>query len=633
HEPLTNHVPVQRTDGEIVTQYEMTALEKIGLLKMDFLGLRNLTVIGDALEHILRERGEQIDIDAIPLDDPTTFDLLKRANSAGIFQMESPGMTRLMRQLRIDRFEEIAALIALYRPGPMDEIPRYVKGKHNPDSVTYFHPLLQTVLADTNGVIVYQEQVMEMFQVVAGFSAQEADMVRAAIGKKKSDQLVKWKDQFEKGSSASGLTPAEAQGLWELILPFAGYSFNRAHAHGYALVAYQTAWLKANYPVEYMAALLTSVKDDKDLVPFYLVECRSLGIKVLPPNVNDSDLEFTPRSSSVLFGLSAIRNVGEQVASRVIEARNSGPFKSFEDFCKRVDPSCLNKKVVESLAKAGALDCVGVTRSAVLQIDPKGEGGLVLSDQAAGLIETVMTERKSEDAGQFSLFAGAAQAGPVAEVIHDELTGIELSKALLLAAEKEMLGFYVSEHPLEAVESALRYQTQAEVLDLREGPDHAVKTVGGVLAGMVRKFTKKGDIWYSGYLEDMKGSVEIVVWPKVVEGTPPDLLMDDQIVTIKGRIELRDESVKLIAIEMRKPDLSGAMSPLRIRMPAAGCTPDRLERLKGVLASHPGPAPVLLHLEAAARTTVLKLGGFSVELRTGLFAELKAVLGPEAVFA
>jgi len=634
HEPLTNHVPVQKTDGEIVTQYEMTGIEKIGLLKMDFLGLRNLTVIGDSIAHIRTNRGIEVDIDNLALDDPKVFELLQKARSAGIFQMESGGMTRLLRQLRPDRFEEIAALIALYRPGPMDEIPRYVRGKHDPSSVSYYHPLLEKVLGDTNGVIVYQEQVMEMFQVVAGFSAQEADMVRAAIGKKKSEELVVWKAKFAEGCAASGLTDKEMQGLWDLILPFAGYSFNRAHANGYGLIAYQTAWLKANYPVEYMAALLTSVKGNKDKMPIYLAECRALGIKVLPPNVNESDLDFTPRSEEILFGLSAIRNVGEQVVVRIIaERKKGGPFADFHEFCKRVDQGCLNKKLVESLAKAGGFDCLGVARNALLSPDSKAEGSLGICDQALRLIETVIAEKKSEDAGQFSLFAGGKpeEAKATSNGFEYSLPGIDIQKSLLLAAEKEMLGFYVSEHPLAAVEQGIRYQSECEVPDLADGPDGAFKTVGGILTGMVRKFTKKGDVWYQGFLEDMKGTVEVVFWPQIVQQSPPDLLMDDRIVLVKGRIELRDENVKLIAQQLIKPNLVAAASSLKVRMAVSFCTPDVLEQLKSVLADHPGPSPVLLHLEATGKTTVVKLSGISVELRGGLFAELKAVLGADAL--
>lgn len=630
-EPLTNIVPVQRTDGEIVTQYEMGAIEKIGLLKMDFLGLRNLTVIGDTIAHCKNNRDVEIDPDNLPLDDLPAYKLLADGNTAGVFQMESGGMTRLCRQLRPDRFEEIAALIALYRPGPMEEIPRYVKGKHAPESVSYFHPLLSDVLQDTNGVIVYQEQVTMILQVVAGFSPQDADMIRYAIGKKKTSELVKWESQFHAGAQAAGLTHAESQGLWDLIKPFAGYSFNRAHANGYGLVAYQTVWLKANYPVEYMAALLTSAKDRNDKMPIYLAETRDMGVKVLPPSVNDSALDFTPRGDEILFGLSAIRNVGASVAERLIKARNKGgEFQDFDDFCRRVDPTCLNKKVIESLAKAGGFDCLKVKRTSLLERDPKS-GGLCMSEAAGRLVEAILAERKAEEAGQYSFFAGEASSpGFASNGAPITLNGgREIPNSDLLKSEKEMLGFYVSEHPLASIEGALRSQAEIGVPGLSDGPDGAVKTVAGILGRMVRKFTKKGDPWYAGVLEDLKGNVEVTFWPQTVNETAPELLLDDSIVIIKGRIELRDEAVKLMAMKVTRPDVSGTARELRIRMPAEACTSRRIEDLKTVLSAHPGPSPVLLHLSGgASNDTVLKLGGgFTVELRNGLYAEIRSVLG------
>lgn len=636
-EPLVHHVPLQRTDAEVVTQYEMNAVADIGLLKIDFLGLRNLTVIEDTLEHIRNNRGSSVDIDSVALDDPGVFELLQRGSSAGIFQMESPGMTRLLRSLRPDRFEEIAALIALYRPGPMDEIGRYVKGKHEPESVSYYHPLLAKVLSDTNGVIVYQEQVTEILQVVAGFAPEEADMVRYAIGKKKSHVLAKAKSQFADGCRASGLTEKEGQGLWDLIRPFAGYSFNRAHANGYGLIAYQTAWLKAHFPIEYMAALLTSVKDNKDKMPIYLAECRALGVRVLPPDVNQSDLDFTPKGEEILFGMSAIRNVGELVAERIVQARRSGgDFTSFDDFLKRVDSSALNKKVVESLAKAGAFDSLGISRSALLAA---GEEGIAIGEQAVRLIEAIVSEKRSEEAGQFTLFAGGAAESAAMNGAGNgggyrgELAAVaELSRTQVLAAEKEMLGFYVSEHPLADIEGALRYQSDVEIPELAEGPDGAVRSVGGILTRVIRKFTKKGELMLVATLEDLKGAVEVIFFPQTVQSAPPDLLAEDRIVLVKGRIDMRDESPKLVALAVQAPDLSSASRPLRIKMAASNCTPDRLEDLKSVLSGHPGPSPVLLHLLTEKKTTILKLGGgFRVELRNGLFAEIKSLFGAQAV--
>ena len=633
-----HHVPLQRTDvdGEIVTQYEQGVVEQIGLLKMDFLGLRNLTVIEDTLAHVRANRGERADVDGAPLDDPLVFRLLQRGNSPGIFQMESPGMTRLLRQLHPDRFEEIAALIALYRPGPMDEIPRYVKGKHDRSPVTYLHPLLEQVLSDTNGVIVYQEQVTQILQVVGGFAPEAADMVRYAIGKKKSEVMAKAKTSFDSGCLASGLTAKETEQLWETIKPFAGYSFNRAHANGYALVAYQTAWLKAHYQVEYMAALLTSVKTNTDRMRAYLAECMALQIKVLPPDVNSSQLDFTPRGDQILFGLSAIRNVGEAVAECIVSSRKEG-FSSFHDFARRVPTSVLNKKVVESLARAGAFDSVGVERSALLVHDPKG--GLMLSEQAARVIESTMANRRSEDAGQFSLFSGdepddaEASSAALSPYAHfgEQLTAGDISRSELLAAEKEMLGFYVSEHPLAGLAAALRYQADVEIADLTEVPDGAIKSVGGILSKLERKFTRKGELMMIGTLEDMKGSIEVLLFPQAVNETPPGLLEVDRIVLLKGRLDVKDDHPKMVVMKVSPVDLSSASTALRIKMPVYACTPDRLEELKAVLAAHPGPSPVLLELANNHKTTVLRLGGgFTVEMRNGLYAELRSV-GVEAL--
>ncbi|MGH2772175.1 MAG: DNA polymerase III subunit alpha, partial [Actinomycetota bacterium] len=401
---------------------------------------------------------------------------------------------------------------------------------------------------------------------------------------------------------------------------------------GYALIAYQTAWLKAHYPVEYMAALLTSVKDNQDRLPCYLAECRTLGIKVLPPNLNSSGLNFTPRGEQILFGLSAIRNVGEGAAERIIEARRKkGDYESFSDYCRKADAACLNKKVVESLAKAGAFDELGVQREALLAPDPKNPAALCISEQAYRMIEAVLGERRAEDAGQFSLFAGQKAPGTGAEHVHTfqpSLGGVEIGKHDLLRAEKEMLGFYVSEHPLAGIEAALRFQSDCEILDLSDAPDGSVKTVGGILTRMTRKLTKKGEVWFNGVLEDMKTGVEINFWPRLVQETPAELLDNDTIVLIKGRVDVRDDHVTLAANKVWRPDLSEGVSPLRIKMPAVDCTPDRIEKLKVVLASHPGPSPVLLHLATSkSNGTVLRLGGgIGVEQRSGLFAEIRSVL-------
>jgi DNA polymerase-3 subunit alpha len=459
-------------------------------------------------------------------------------------------------------------------------------------------------------------------------------MVRYAIAKKKQHVMAEAKASFDSGCRASGLSAKETEALWELIKPFAGYSFNRAHANGYALIAYQTAWLKAHFPVEYMAALLTSVKTNPDRMRAYLGECLALQIKVLPPDVNSSQLDFTARDEEIIFGLSAIRNVGEAVAEAIVRCRKDG-FSSFHDFARRVPTSVLNKKVVESLARAGAFDSLGVERSALLAHDPKG--GLCLSEQAARVIEATTAARRSEDAGQFSLFGGgdaeeaAGGTSPAAGAYShfgETLKPGDLPRSDLLAAEKEMLGFYISEHPLAGLSAALRYQADAEVADLAEGPDGAIKTVGGILSKLERKFTRKGELMMVGTLEDMKGSVEVLLFPQTVNETPPGLLELDHVVLIKGRVDVKDDTPKLVAMRVSPVDLSAASNPLRIKMEVHHCTPDRLESLKTVLAAHPGPSPVLLYLGNNDKTTVLRLGsGYTVDVRNGLYAEIRTVPG------
>ncbi|HZA88524.1 MAG TPA: DNA polymerase III subunit alpha, partial [Acidimicrobiales bacterium] len=444
-DPLVEQVPIMKreADGAIITQYEMNGVAKLGLLKMDFLGLRNLTVLDDTLVH-LRAKGVDLDLGALPTDDPATFKMLQAGDSDGVFQMESEGMRRLLRQLRPDRFEDIVALIALYRPGPMEEIPKYIAGKRDPRQVKHLHPLMEEITADTNGVLVYQEQIITLLQKVAGYTAGEADLVRKAIGKKIEALMRKEEPRFLAGCREKGLTDDQAATLWRLIQPFAGYSFNRAHAAGYGLVAWQTAYLKAHHPVEYMAALLTSVKDDKDARPKYLGSCRRMAITVLPPDVNESDSDFTPSDGKAIrYGLSAVRNVGEQVVEAIIAARREkGRFVDFFDFCEKVDIGVLNKRVIESLIKAGAFDSLGTPRRGLFEVHEVA-------------VDRVTARKRAEAAGQFSLFGGL---GDGEDVVTEPLPPVgteEWEKSQRLAFEKEMLGQYVSDHPLLGLEHVL----------------------------------------------------------------------------------------------------------------------------------------------------------------------------------
>ncbi|HKE99986.1 MAG TPA: DNA polymerase III subunit alpha [Actinomycetes bacterium] len=645
-DPLIEHLPIMKreADGAIVTQYEMNGVAELGLLKMDFLGLRNLTVLDDCLAH-LRAQGIELALGELPTDDPASFEMLQRGDSDGVFQMESEGMRRLLRQLRPDRFEDIVALIALYRPGPMEQIPVYIRGKHDPGSITHLHPLLEEITADTYGVMVYQEQIITLLQKVAGYTAGQADIVRKAIGKKKLELMQQEEPRFLAGCRDQGLSQEQARTLWNLIQPFAGYSFNRAHAAGYGVVAWQTAYLKAHHPVEYMAALLTSVKDDKDQRPKYLATCRRMGITVLPPDVNDSDLNFTPVDLGVRgpgaaagppgdaadgdgrvirFGLSAVRNVGEQVVVAILQARRDrGRFTSFFDFCDKVDAGVLNKRVVESLIKAGAFDSLGHPRRALFDVHEVA-------------IDRVVARKRAEAAGQFSLFSIGDAAVQVAEPL-PALGTQEWDKTQRLAFEKEMLGQYVSDHPLLGMEELLAAAADAPLSGLAERADGSVVTVAGILTKLLKKLTRRGEPYVTAEIEDLEGAAECMFFPQVY-AQYQGLLVADQVVVVRARVDVRDETPKLIALEVRPPSAvaaeEGAGRPVELVLEARSCNGQMVDRLKRILRAHRGRAPVHLRIRGMNKTMTVRLGDeFRVDRRNGLYAELKATFGPSVLRA
>jgi DNA polymerase III subunit alpha len=628
--PLVEQVPIMRreADGAIVTQYEMNGVAKLGLLKMDFLGLRNLTVLDDTVTH-LRASGIELDLPDLPLHDPKTFAMLQAGDTDGVFQMESDGMRRLLRQLHPDRFEDISVLIALYRPGPMEQIPTYIARKHDPSKVSYLHPLLKEITSDTYGIFVYQEQILALLQKVAGYPAVDADLVRKAIGKKIESLMRKEEPRFLAGCRNNGLSEEQAATLWKLIQPFAGYSFNRSHTAGYALVAWRTAYFKANYPVEYMTALLTSVKDDKDARPKYLGTCRRLGIRVLAPDVNVSDSNFSPnriasagsapggvpREAGIRYGLSAIRNVGEQVVETIIAARREkGRFVDFFDFCEKVDLNALNKRVVESLIKAGAFDSLGHSRKALLEIHDR-------------YIDAMSARKRAESAGQFSLFGGMHAGGDVTEP-PPPLSDGEWDKSQLLAFEKEMLGQYVSDHPLLGLEHLLNAAADTRLSSIGGRGDGAVVTVAGVLAKLVKKLTKRGESYVVAEVEDLDGASECIFFPQLYQ-RHQELLQQDAMVVIKARVDARDDAPKLVALEVRPlgPEESGSQ-PIILHLDAHSCDEPTVGRLKRILHAHQGSSPVHLQIRGGDSILVVQLGdAFRVDPRNGLYAEIKAELG------
>ena len=618
-EPLTDIVPLQQKgdDAEILTQYEMHGVEALGLLKMDFLGLRNLATIERALELVEANTGARPDIDNIPLDDQAVFKMLQAGDSMGVFQFEGGPMRALMRNLQPDRFEHLTALNALYRPGPLGAgmHTEYADRKNGRSPVSYPHPELEEILADTYGIMVFQEQVMQTARKVAGFTMAEADRLRKAMGKKIASVMAAEEEKFIAGSVAHGTSEEHARELFGFIEHFAGYGFNKSHSAAYALVAYQTAWLKAHYPSEYMAALLTAAKRDKDRTALYLHECRQMGLRVLVPDVNRSDIDFSAVEGDITFGLSAVRNVGEAVVRPIIDERKrSGPYTSFSDFINRVDLAVLNKRTIDSLIKAGSFDSLGHTRRG-------------LFETYLDVLDATIARRRAEEMGQYSLFGGA----------DDEIEAVEIQvpehawdKKVQLAFEKEMLGLYVSDHPLFGVENALRTMCTSTVPGLWEREDKEKVTVGGIVGAITRRFTKNGDPILFFALEDLQGATEVVAFPKVV-AEHGALVREDAILVITGRVDHRGDDVKFIAQSMREPELSEE-AMVRLRVPAARLSKNVVDRLRAALQNHPGAAPVYLHMTSENGEKVVRLGeDHRVEPRSSLFAELRELLGPSAV--
>ncbi|PRX62682.1 DNA polymerase-3 subunit alpha [Nonomuraea fuscirosea] len=629
-EVLTDHVPIMRrdSDGAIITQFDYPTCEALGLLKMDFLGLRNLTIMDDCLKLIEATTGEKVDLLGLPLDDRKSYELLARGDTLGVFQLDGGGMRSLLRLMRPDTFEDISAALALYRPGPMgaNSHTNYALRKNGQQEITPIHPALEEPLRDildtTYGLIIYQEQVMAIAQRVAGYSLGAADLLRRAMGKKKKAELDRQYASFEQGMKDNGYPDAAVKALWDILLPFSDYAFNKAHTAAYGLIAYWTAYLKANHPAAYMAALLSSVKDDKDKSALYLHECRRMGIKVFPPDVNDSDFDFTPRGTDIRFGLSAVRNVGGNVVDGIISARGrKGRFTDFTDFLRKVPAVVCNKRVIESLVKAGAFDSLGHVRK-----------GLVMVHEQA--IDAIIDIKRNEAIGQDSLF-GAIDGGED-RTFDVRIPVGEWDKSTLLQFEREMLGLYVSDHPLFGVEHVLAAGADCSIAAVQDESraDGQVVTVGGILSGMQRKVTKKGDTWVLTQLEDLEGAIEVMIFPSAYQ-LCSTILAEDAIVFVKGRIDKREDVAKLIAMEVTAPDLSQVTGgPLLVSLPLRRCTPPVVARLKEILATHPGPSEVHLQIHNGPRTTVLRLDDrLRVTPSPALIGELKQLLGPACLGA
>jgi len=660
--PLTDILPLQIADagadenGErvfrTVTQFSMKPVEQLGLLKMDFLGLRNLDVIEDALDIVARSTGERPDMSTLPLDHEPTYEMLAQGDSIGVFQFESEGMREALKKVRPTEFDDLVALVALYRPGAMDQIPTYARGKRDPETITYADERLRPILESTKGVILYQEQAMQIAKELGGFSGAKADDLRKAIGKKNREAMAKLRPEFVEGCRRSGTSESVIEMLWTTNERSADYSFNKSHAACYALISYRTAWLKANYPAEYMAALISSVMDTKDKVPFFVAQAEQMGIAILPPDVNLSDHEFVVVDGNIRFGLDAVKGVGYQAVEAIKTARGDGgeprPFTSLFDFCERVDNRAVNKKAIEALIKCGAFGSTNDSRKGMLMVLEQA--------QAAG-------QKAQQDAliGQGSIFdlgldlggdggGGANGDAPFAGPTHAPVPGDEFDQNELLAAEKEALGLFISAHPLKEVGPALRAKADSTLAELSTRRDGDWVTIGGMITQAKKIKTKKGDLMMFATVYDLDASVEIIVFGKTLAACE-DALQTDSIVLVRGKVDQKDKDKTVIIaqqvelfqpteeevleaqVQAAKPALSP--SALKLRLDATALPASALGELKDLLSGFPGESDVVIELSTTVGHRRLKLGpSFRVARSAGLHAELDALLGsaliPEA---
>ncbi|MBC9823147.1 DNA polymerase III subunit alpha [Terrabacter sp. MAHUQ-38] len=642
-EPLVDVIPIMRRlqDGQIITQFDYPSCESLGLVKMDFLGLRNLTILDDAIENIKLNRDEDIDLDELSktLDDKATYELLGRGDTLGVFQLDGGGMRSLLRLMQPDNFEDISAALALYRPGPMgvNAHTNFALRKNGKQALTPLDPKLEgklqpemvqaldPILGMTYGLVIYQEQVMEIAQKLAGYTLGSADLLRRAMGKKKKEVLDAEYVPFSTGMKAQGFNEASVKALWDVLVPFSDYAFNKAHTAAYGLVSYWTGYLKANYPAEYMAALLTSVRDDKDKSALYLNECRHMGIKVLPPDVNESIANFAAVGTDIRFGLAAIRNVGLPVVQAIVKAREEkGAFASFKDFLSKVPAVVCNKRTIESLIKGGAFDSLGESRRGMVEVHER-------------YIDALVEVKKQEAIGQDSLFGSFgddAGDGGGADAFDGlpPVPTMEWDKATLLSFEREMLGLYVSDHPLFGIEHILATHADTSIASLMGDdpkPDGTPVTVAGLITSLQLKRTKKGDLWAIATVEDLDGAIECLFFPSAYM-TYSTMLAQDTVCAVKGRISARDDSISVFAQELTIPDIKeGPRGPVVLTLPLGRATPAVAESLKRVLGEHPGATEVQVKLTQPGRSVLMSLDdSLRVNATSALFGDLKALLGP-----
>ncbi len=611
-EPLIGNVPLQQkgADQEVVTQFSMNTVAALGLLKVDFLGLRNLDVIDKAVELI----GGALRIEDIPLDDKKVYAMLARGETAGVFQFEGSGMREAMRSVKPTVFDDLIAIGALYRPGPMQYIPVYARRKNGLEQVSYIDERLKEITSSTYGICIYQEQYMEIAKKIAGFSPAEADDLRKAIGKKIHSLMASLKEKFLQGCASNGVATSVASQLWADMEQAQDYSFNKSHAACYALISYRTAWLRANHPREYMAALISSVMNTKDRVPYYVNACDELGIEVLPPDVNESQIDFAVVEGKIRFGLNAVKNVGENACHAIVAARaDGGPFTNIWDFTDRVDPQLVNKRALESLIKAGALPG---SRKSMLEV----------LEQALGSGTAAHDARRF---GQGSIFDLGDEPQ---QVQYPALSTEEYEKSDLLHMEKESLGLYVSEHPLAAVRDQLKRKTDCPIIELERRRDGEIVLVGGLVSSLKQLTTKKGEPMVFATVEDLTGSVEVVAFNSTY-AQARDALVQDAILIVKGRVDHKQMGeTKLVALEITAFEATPERKEVRLKVDARVAAAGIVRELAAVVKDFPGEAPVYLDLQTSNGPKVMELGpGYRVKPVPDFFAEVKALLGEAAV--
>ncbi|TWD83507.1 DNA polymerase III alpha subunit [Kribbella amoyensis] len=635
--PLLDLIPLHRRDkdGTIITGFDYPSCEAMGLVKMDFLGLRNLGVIDHALKVVKENRGTELTTENIPLDDETTFRLLGRGDTLGVFQLDGTAMRNLLKLMEPTRFEDIAAVLALYRPGPMaaNAHINYAERKNGRQVITPIHPelekALEPILGTTYHLLVYQEQIMAVSRELAGYSLGGADILRRAMGKKKKEVLEASFAEFQEGMRGNGYSDEAIQALWDVMLPFSGYAFNKSHTAGYGLVSYWTAYLKANYPAEYMAALLTSVDDDKTKMGVYLADARRLQIKVLPPDINESIADFTAIGNDVRFGLKAIRNVGANVIESLVATREAkGKFTSFSDFLAKVELTVCNKRVIESLIKAGAFDSLGHRRSALI----------ACHEQA---VDAVVEVKRAEQYGQYDLFASMDEpeaAGDDADQFGVDIdeTIAEWNRKFLLAQERDMLGLYVSAHPLDGAQPILERNRDVRLIDLIDGDrTEGEVRVAGMITKVDRRVNKRGDTWAIVTIEDHDTGIDILFFPSSYLAVSMEL-MEDAVISVRGRLNERDGSLNIYGQELAPLDISSVENsqypPIVVTMRPTQVVPNLVSEIKEILQAHEGDRPVQIHLrQRGGGVLKFALPGWKVDGGSSFMADMKQLLGPSAL--